>query len=774
MSAEFLRIPGECGTEQIVCSPTRGDNILDLAFCSNPSLIKRCKVIPGVGDHDTVLIDTLLRPTRSKPTRRKIYLWDKANISQLRQDTINFVDSFISRDYNSIDSCWSHFKEQTSKLVDQHVPHKLTRARLTNPWINTSTRRLSRRKLRAHRKAKSTNRQRDIQRYLSLKSECQRNIREAHNQYMENIISPCVTSNPKKFWSFIKGKKQEASGVAPLRNTDGLINSDPQSKANILNIQFQSVFTREDTSSAPDKGPSPFPSLDRIRITPKGIQKLLGNLQPHKATGPDYISARFLKDLAKELAPALTFMFQLSLDSGAVPLDWKMAHVVPIFKKGDKSDAANYRPVSLTAICSKVMEHILHSNIMDHLEENSILTPAQHGFRSKRSCETQLIATIQDLARGLSDGCQTDVVLLDFAKAFDKVPHQRLLYKLHYYGVRGCTLEWIRSFLSNRKQCVLVEGSMSDEAEVVSGVPQGTVMGPLLFLVYINDLPEVTTSNVKLFADDCLIYRPIKSSRDTEQLQHDLQSLEKWESDWQMAFHPAKCTVIHVSKKRRPIKAQYQLHGHILEAVPSGKYLGISISEDLSWHDHINTTTAKATRSVGFLRRNLSNCPTPVKSQAYTVLVRPVLEYASVVWDPYQQHLIQQLESVQRHAARFATGNYRSRDPGCVTAMIDHLGWEPLQHRRARNKVIMFYKIYHHIVEVPVHHLFHNTREGTRASTANNIRQISTRVDTYKYSFIPSTIVAWNNIPPAIRNTPTVDSFRHALSSISVSEYLQH
>ncbi|KAK3087597.1 hypothetical protein FSP39_008091 [Pinctada imbricata] len=182
----------------------------------------------------------------------------------------------------------------------------------------------------------------------------------------------------------------------------------------------------------------------------------------------------------------------------------------------------------------------------------------------------------------------------------------------------------------------------------------------------------------------------------------------------------------------------------------------------------------KATRSVGFLRRNLSNCPTPVRSQAYTVLVRPVLEYASVVWDPYQQHLIQQLESVQRHAARFATGNYRSRDPGCVTAMIDHLGWEPLQHRRARNKVIMFYKIYHHIVEVPVHHLFHNTREGTRASTANNIRQISTRVDTYKYSFIPSTIIAWNNIPPAIRNTPTVDSFRHALSSISVSEYLQH
>ena len=268
---------------------------------------------------------------------------------------------------------------------------------------------------------------------------------------------------------------------------------------------------------------------------------------------------------------------------------------------------------------------------MEHLEKHSILTPAQHGFRTKRSCETQLIATIHELANGLSDGQQIDAILLDFAKAFDKVPHKRLLHKLQYYGVSDYTLKWVESFLNSRKQHVLVEGTMSDEAEVVSGVPQGTVMGPLLFLVFINDLPESVNSSVKLFADDCLLYRPIRSTSDSTKLQDDLDKLEKWENDWKMAFHPQKCTTIHISKKRKPTICDYHLHGHTLESVPGGKYLGLYISKDLSWREHINQTTAKASRSVGFLRRNLRSCPQEVKSQAYTTLVRPVLEYASAV-----------------------------------------------------------------------------------------------------------------------------------------------
>ena len=667
---------------------------------------------------------------------------------------------------------WTSFKDNILRLLDTHVPHKFTRSRHSNPWIHTATRRLTRQKRRAFDKAKSSGKQRDRHRYRHLKSLCQRTIRKDHDNYMRDIISPEAKQNPKKFWSFLKGKKQESSGVAPLRSTDGLIHSDSGTKANILNAQFKSVFTKEDLSSMPDKGPSPYDTMASITITTPGVQKLLQNLQPHKATGPDSIPARLLKELSTELAPALAHIYQTSLNAGTVPDDWKMAHVVPIFKKGDKCKASNYRPVSLTAICSKVMEHILHSNIMGHFEHHSILTDAQHGFRSKRSCETQLITTIQDLASGMSDGHQIDAILLDFAKAFDKVPHQRLLYKLHHYGIRGPTLSWIESFLTGRKQHVLTEGAISSEAEVDSGVPQGTVMGPLLFLAFINDLPDVVSSPVRLFADDCLIYRSIKSSRDTTTLQQDLTALETWERDWQMAFHPEKCTTIHITRRRQPVRADYHLHGHTLESVPGGKYLGVYISQDLSWRDHINQTTAKANRSVGFLRRNLRSCPRDVKAQAYTTLVRPVLEYASTVWDPYHQQQIQQLENVQCQAARFATGNYYSRDPGCVTSMLHQLEWEPLQHRRARNRVIMLYKITNYLVEVPVHHLIHYTTNRTRGSSANNIRQISTRIDVYKFSFLPATIKMWNSIPPAARASTSLDSFRNAMHAIDVSGYI--
>ena len=469
--------------------------------------------MPAIGnsDHDIVLYDTSIKAYRPKQVRRQISLWNKADPSEIRNDLINFSERFIQTDHENMEEMWTDFKTSIQEIIEKRVPLKMTSARHSHPWMNGSIKRAIRRKQRDYRKFKRTNAKRDRDRYRWLQQQVQWETRRANRQYMQDIVSESYTDKPKRVLSYVKSKGQESIGVAPLKNKDGFLQSDNQSKAEILNQQFSSVFTRDDDSSTPLKGNSPYLAMPDIRINKKGAQKLLKDLNPHKATGPDEVPSRVLKIGAEELSPALVKLYQHSIDVGEVPQEWRDANVVPIFKKGDRHQPSNYRPVSLTSVLCKVLEHIVHSNIMSHYD-------SQHGLRKRHSCETQLIETIDDVASHLSDGNQVDVILLDFEKAFDKVPHSRLLYKLDYYGVRGKVNNWIKAFLSKRKQQVVLEGVKSGQEDVLSGVPQGTVLGPLLFLTYINDMPECTDSNVPLFADDSLLYRVIQSPEDSKQL----------------------------------------------------------------------------------------------------------------------------------------------------------------------------------------------------------------------------------------------------------------
>ena len=272
--------------------------------------------------------------------------------------------------------------------------------------------------------------------YLSLKKQSRAACKEAYNNYLTDIVSPDSKSNPKRFWSFINSKRCDNTGVAPLKSPEGITYSDGQTKAEILNKQFVSVFNKnEDPNNIKDKGISPHAAMDNIKVSAAGVFKLLTNLKIHKATGPDELPARLLKELALELTPIFTIFFQASLNQGEIPEDWKKANVAPIFKKGERNRAENYRPISLTSISCKMLEHIVSSSIMNHLEDRNILSDAQHGFRKIRSCESQLILAIQELVKGMDDKQQHDVLLLDFSKAFDMVPHSRLLYKLHFYGI---------------------------------------------------------------------------------------------------------------------------------------------------------------------------------------------------------------------------------------------------------------------------------------------------------------------------------------------------
>ena len=486
------------------------------------------------------------------------------------------------------------------------------------------------RKARLHKHTRQTG---SYKEYKQFQKDCKRQFRKAEWNYINDIINAGFEKNSSKpFWNYMKAKKQDNIGVAPLKSNGGLTN-DSKEKEEILNNQFKSVFTKLDPNSQiPPLKKRSTSNISKLDITSEGVHKLLKNVNPSKAMGPDGIPNTVLKTCAEELAPSISAIFQKSIDTGTLPEDWLSANIAPVFKKGDVHAAENYRPVSLTCVSCKLLEHIICKHILKHLEKHKILTNLNHGFRSGYSCTTQLLVTTEDLLKSFDSGIQLDMAILDFSKAFDTVPHNKLLAKLNSFGIDGNLNKWLAAFLQKRSMRVVVEGEHSEYAHIDSGVPQGTVLGPLLFLCHINDLPESVKSQVRLFADDCLLYREIKNTKDHQTLQEDLKALEVWALNWGMKFNAKKCYIMSFKQKSTHF---YQLDNHILEQVQTNPYLGLNISDDLKWTSHIGKTTSKASCTLGFLRRNLRQCPQECKKLAYLAMVRSVLEYGAVIWDPF-------------------------------------------------------------------------------------------------------------------------------------------
>ena len=753
---QILEIASEFFLEQVVSLPTRVTEytsaILDLFFTNNATLVNKCNVIPGIGDHEAVFVETSLRPMIQKKTPRKVNIYRKANFEAMKEGMNSKYEEFRrTAPETDINSLWQKFVNILKEEMQQHIPTKMISGKKnTKPWITRHIKSLHRRLRKLYERQKKSKCPRDRQKYVEARSETQKLERQEYWKHIEGILddnkdeeNEIRPTKHKKFWKYVKALKKDTCGVAPLKD-NGRTYSDPIDKANILNRQYESVFTRENTRNIPNVTGRPSPPMPKIDIDNAGVCKLLRQLNPQKASGPDLLSSRILKDLSTECAPFLTLIFRRCLETGEIPDIWKTATVTAIFKKGERYKASNYRPVSLTCICCKTFEHILVSMIMKHLEKHKILTDTQHGFRARRSCETQLLTLVDELAKGLDKRKQLDLAVLDFSKAFDRVPHERLLRKLDHYGIRGKTLSCIRSFLSGRSQRVVVDGATSEAVPVVSGVPQGSVLGPILFLLFINDLPKCVKSKVRLFADDCIVYRQIDNVSDAKLLQEDLKHLAAWEKKWGMDFHPEKCSVLRVNRKRTSINYTYYLKGHALKLDDRTKYLGIELSNDLQWNHHIDKIVKKGNSTLGFLRRNLRTNKEELKCTAYKSLVRPHLEYCMTVWNPHQKTQIDKIEMVQRRAARYITGRYHNTSS--VNDMIGHLKLETLEERRTKAQLLMVYKIIYDHVDIPSKDYYTITKSRTRAKHDKKIRLILASTDIYKYSFFPRCINMWNNL----------------------------
>lgn len=761
---------------QVVDIPTRQDRTLDILLTNNPTPVNRIRGMPPIGkaDHDIVYVEYDIKAKRLRQNPRKIFIYKRGDMEGLRSHMSNFSETFHSRnlDETNVNDMWTEFKNVLLTAIDKHIPSKMTKDKVGYPWIDRRIKKLISKREKLYHRARKSSDPAVRDHFKKFRAVVQKAIRDAYWHYVSDIFTlddddanQPRNDKPKKFWSFINSLKKDNLGIASLRQ-NGVLKTSSKDKANILNDQFQSVFTRESNDAITAKDSSPYSPMEDITVHPDGVTKLLSKLNIHKAQGPDNLNARVLKECRVEISAILTTIYNQSIIQGVVPEDWRCANVAPVFKKGEKYNPANYRPVSLTCICCKTLEHILVSNIMKHLSGQNILADSQHGFRSHRSCETQLVQFVHDILQNL-DSCkriqkQTDIIIMDFAKAFDKVPHRRLSHKLDYYGVGGSTNRWISAWLNGRTQQVVLDGVSSDCGNVLSGVPQGSVLGPVLFLLFINDLPDGIRSSVRLFADDCVLYRNIYSQDDADILQNDLNKLALWEQDWLMEFNVSKCHTLRVSRHRtdRQLTFDYSLHDQILETVSSAKYLGVTLNSDLDWGTHINNISSKANKTLGFLRRNLAFAPRETKAMAYKTLVRPQLEYASAVWNPYQQKYIDQVEKVQRTAARWSCRRWRNCSH--VGEMLDQLEWPTLATRRENASLSFFYKIHSGdaIIDKDQYLTRYIPLRGMRSSHDQQYCRPNVNTDALKFSFFPRTIPVWNSLPLSAVSCKTVEGFK--------------
>ena len=364
-----------------------------------------------------------------------------------------------------------------------------------------------------------------MKQFKVFKKQFSRDCKKSRAEHINRcVIGGLVEGNSKPFWRFVKSLRQDNIGVSQLKCHGPWTGP---SKPTILILKILS------------------------RSTPQGSSNYWTSWSP-KAAGPDRIPNQVLKELSNELAPQLTTLFNQSVKQGKVPREWTQAFITPVYNKGNVHEASNYRPVSITCVTCKLLEHIICKRILNHMEKHNLMTTLQHGFRKRHSCETQLLLTLDDLIMSYNRKTQVDVGVLDLSRVFDTVPHEGLLRKLAHYGVKGPIHNWIRAFLTESTMWVSIDGASSPATRVPSGVLQGTVLGPLLFQIYINDLPDnvspVTTTC--LFADNCLVYRKVKGIDDQEVLQNDLQSLQEWATRWGMRFNAKKCNIIHVSRNK--------------------------------------------------------------------------------------------------------------------------------------------------------------------------------------------------------------------------------
>ena len=633
-------------------------------------MVCNLEYLPGIGssDHITMRFDLACYTSKNKDKNLKYNFW-RADFALL--NTLIEEIPWEVMDDLGVDECYAFFKATLQRLTDQCVPMARNSSRRKNLYMTSQAMNLRKKKRQQWHNYIRSQDIVDHARFTRCRNQLRGMTRRLRKEFERDLVSK-IKEDPKQFWRYSNSRLKTKSRIEDLHDERGNVACDDADTVMVLNRFFSSVFTHEDLETVPAPPVIAVgPKLDTIHVTESMVKEKLDKLKASSSPGPDGIHPRILKESACSVSVALAKIFNISLCQGSLPVDWKGGAVVPIFKKGDKHEPSNYRPVSLTSIPCKILESIIRDELIRHLETSNWLTDDQHGFRQRRSCITQLLEVMEDWTGAMERGDPVDALYLDFQKAFDSVPHQRLLSKLSACGVSGRVFKWVQSFLTGRQQQVIIRGSSSPWSPVTSGVPQGSVLGPTLFILFINDLPEVLSSSVKMFADDTKIFYPVAHEEGRVRLQDDLDAALAWSDAWQLPFNEAKCKVLHLGG-RNP-EHNYTMRGAQLEKTHVEKDLGIYIDSDLKFRRQAASAASKATQILSLIRRSfeLHDCVTlPL---LYKSLVRPHLEYGNTIWGPFNHADQRTIEHVQRRATRLIPDIRNKPYAGCLHCSVAKL-----------------------------------------------------------------------------------------------------
>ena len=767
---------------QVVSENTRKDkSLIDVILTSDEDIIYNTKVEKTNlnTDHDIVTCDILLKGTSpvSDNSEHKCdkKLLDKLNFNKsdwnlVREELAKVCWNESLSDDMTVAEMYLKFEEIIYNSSEKHTPLRTEAERSRN---------IPRNRLALIRKRKRINSQINILKYLhpstnastyqTKRIEKLNKMKFEIEEEIKYLISAELTKkeldairkmkkNPKFFYQYVKKGLKTESKIGPMQDNEGTLQTESEVKANLLQNQYCKAFSDPNKANLKkDFDTICNETLSDIEITLQNVTDAIKEIPTHASPGPDKLPAIVLKECADQLSKGILIIWRKSLDTGEIPEILKLQTIIPLFKKGNKALPENYRPVSLTSHLIKLFERILRRKMIHHIEANNLLSNNQHAFRRGRSCLSQLLQHIEYVLEILEKKCNIDVIYLDFSKAFDKVDHKILMKKVKQFGIEGKIYTWLENFLTNRYQQVIVDGILSSKERVISGVPQGTVLGPLLFLIYINDLePELKNSILRIFADDSKIVKPIRNQVDHDELQDDLLTAMKWADSNNMELNRKKFQLMQYGKDQ-DLKISYNTGLDILESEMDIKDLGVYLSADLTTEKQITEAVKTGRKFLGWILRSFKTRSPEVILFLYKSYVLPRLEYASLLWSPHLRKDIIKIEAIQQKITskidELKDYNYHQR--------LRKLKLFSLQRRRERFAAIYMFKLASGLVPNNLQLQFYTTRRGEIKCRAPQLNSQNTHHSTIRHNYFTSIGPSlFNALPAKIKEAATLDHFK--------------